>query len=328
MPRINDAATTSPSRRFDARIGREPVIARELFRPGPLRDDFARLSHPAAPMADADILSLLLKFFYASLYPGSEAHAVPLPEICTQLGRFYDLWSQEGPDGAVPLAGEYSAFSLRMLTDLPRTAHIFRSVANRPLPPSQVQDPFLGFDCGTGTGVLLAAAWFQAKRNGVAETRLFGIDIDPEIAARTRLLFDSLGLGEVRVADARESAAYAGLPDGPVAFVANENVAAPTARLSAEPFSAIHATLFDTFSKRLKSTVFFPEALVVRDRDREMDVVLSKNNRFQLPRHYRHLRPRPRSIVIEGRLTRLWQVGRDFHKYLSESWLPAMPGRW
>ena len=59
-----------------------------------------------------------------------------------------------------------------------------------------------------------------------------------------------------------------------------------------------------------------------------MDVVLSKNNRFQLPRHYRHRRPRPRAIVIEGRLTRLWQVGRDFRNYVSESWLPAMPGRW
>lgn len=328
MPQLTDAARPSPSRRFDARIGREPVIAREIFRPGPLRDDFERLSHPAVPMADADILSLLLKFFYASLFPGSESHAVPLPEICTQLGRFYDLWSEEGPDEGVPLPGEYSAFSLRMLTDLPRTAHIFRSVANRPLPPALVQDPFLGIDCGTGTGVLLAAAWFQAKRNGVAETRLFGLDIDPAIAGRTRLLFDSLGLGEVLVADARLEAAYAALPDGPIAFIANENVAAPTARLSAEPFSVIHAALFNVFSKRLKNAVFFPEALVVRDREREMDVVLSKNNRFQLPRHYRHLRPRPRSIVIEGRLTRLWQVGRDFRKYVSESWLPAMPGRW
>ncbi|MEL7642264.1 MAG: class I SAM-dependent methyltransferase [Solidesulfovibrio sp.] len=327
MPRLTDAQP-APSRSFDAKAGREPVIARELFRPGPLRDDFARLSHPAAPMANADILSFLLKFFYASLYPGSENHAVPLTEMSTQIGRFYDLWSSEGPDGAVPLAGPYSAFSLRMLTDLPRTAHIFRSVANRPLPPAMIQDPFLGLDCGTGSGILLAAAWFQAKRNGVAETRLFGLDIDPEIAGRTRLLFESLGIGEVLVADAREPDAYQRLPDGPVAFVANENVAAPTARLSAEPFSAIHAALFSVLSRRLRNAVFFPEALVVRDREAEMDVVLSKNNRFQLPRHYRHLRPRPRAIVIEGRLTRLWQVGKDFRHAIPESWLSVMPGRW
>lgn len=328
MPRQTDAVSASPSRRFDATISREPVIARELFRPGPLRDDFARLSSPATPMVEGDILSFLLKFFYASLFPGSEAHSVPLPEICTQLGRFYDLWSAEGPNGALPLAGEYSAFSLRMLTDLPRTAHIFRSVANRPLPPAMVQDPFFGIDCGTGSGILLTAAWFQAKRNGVAETRLYGLDIDPGIAARTRLLFDAMGIGEIVVADAREPAVYAALPDGPVAFVANENVAAPTARLSAEPFSAIHASLFSVLSKRVKNAVFFPEALVVRDRDAEMDVVLSKNNRFQLPRHYRHLRPRPRSIVIEGRLTRLWQVGKDFRRLIPESWLSVMPGRW
>ena len=57
-------------------------------------------------------------------------------------------------------------------------------------------------------------------------------------------------------------------------------------------------------------------------------MVLSKNNRFQVPRHYRSLRPKPRSIVIEGRLTRLWQVGKDFRTYLPENWLQTMPGRW
>lgn len=329
MPRHSDAASPSSKMESAARLlGREPVIARELYRPGPLREDFERLAHPAAPMADADVLSFLLKYFHASLYPGSVAHAVPLTEISILLGRFYDLWSEAGADGEVPLAGSYSAFPLRMLADLPRTAHIFRSVANRPLPPSQIQDPFLGLDLGTGSGILLAAAWFQAKRNGVAETRLFGVELDAGVAARTNDIFRSLGIGEVRVADARLPAAYADLPEGPIAFVGNENVAAPTARLSAEPFSAIHATLFTMFSKRLKHTIFFPEALVVRDRDAELDVVLSKNNRFQVPRHYRNLRLRPRSIVIEGRLTRLWQIGKDFKPYMPQAWLSAMPGRW
>lgn len=328
MPRQLTAAPATTPRRSDDRAGREPVIAREIFRPGPLADDFARLAHPATPMEDADILSLLLKYFYASLYPGSERHAVPLPEISIQLGRFYDLWSPEAPRDAVPPGATSGAFPLRMLADLPRTAHIFRSIANRPLPPSMVQDPFLGLDCGMGSGILLAAAWFQAKRNGVAETRLFGLDIEEDVVNRTGALFASLGIGEARLADARDPAAYADLPDGPVAFVANENVAAPTARLSAEPFSAIHAALFSVLSQRLKNAIFFPEALVVRDRDAELDVVLSKNNRFQIPRHYRAMRPRPRAIVIEGRLTRLWQVGRAFRQYIPEDWLSAMPGRW
>ncbi|EHJ48979.1 hypothetical protein DFW101_2979 [Solidesulfovibrio carbinoliphilus subsp. oakridgensis] len=328
MLRHTDASSPSPKAASPARPGRETVIAREIYRAGPLRDDFERLAHPGVPMADADVLSFLLKYFFASLYPGSEDHAVPLTELSTLLGRFYDLWSEEGADGAVPLAGNGSAFPLRMLADLPRTAHIFRSVANRPLPPSQVQDPFLGLDLGTGSGILLAAAWFQARRNGVSETHLYGIERDPDVAARTDEIFRSLGIGEIRLADARLPAAYAGLPDGPIAFVGNENVAAPTARLSAEPFSALHATLFTMFSKRLRNTVFFPEALVVRDREAELDVVLSKNNRFQVPRHYRNLRLRPRSIVIEGRLTRLWQIGKDFKPYIAEAWLPAMPGRW
>jgi hypothetical protein len=327
MPQSIDAVASSFKRRVAERLGRETVIPRECYRPGSLREDFERLALPSTPMGDADILSFLLKYFHASIYPGSESHAVPLDEVSSLLGHFFDLWSDE-PGVILPLASDHSAFPLRMLTDLPRTAHIFRSVANRPLPPAMVQDPYLGIDLGTGTGIILVAAWFQAKRNGVAETRLFGVEYDDELSARTRETFSALGIGDVITGDARDPAIYTALPDGPVAFVGNENIPAPTARLSSEPFTDIHATLFSAMFRRLKGTVFFPEALIVRDRDTELDVVLSKNNRFQVPSHYRHLRPRPRAIVIEGRLTRLRQIGNNFRKYISESWLKSMPGRW
>ena len=328
MTRPIDAASTSSRKVIPAGGRQETIIARELYRTGSLRADFERLANPATPMADADILSFLLKYFHACLYPGSQDHAVKLAEISTLLGQFYDLWSEESAEQGLPLAGAYSAFPMRMLADLPRTAHIFRSVANRPLPPDIVQDPFLGLDLGTGSGIILAAAWFQAKRNGAARTRLIGVELDPALGARTGELLQSLGIGDVIVADAREPALYAGLRDGQLAFVGKENVPAPKARLSAEPFSQIHAALFSALSPRLKKTIFFPEALVVRDRDAELDVVLSKNNRFQLPRHFRALRPKPRAIVIEGRLTKLWQVGKDFREHVPDSWLAQMPGRW
>lgn len=327
MPRSIDAETPKARRFAIAERVTEPVIPGELYRPGSLRSDCERLSQPARPMADADILSFLIKYFHASLYPGSENHAVPLAEISDLLARFYDLWA-EGGGRQVPLSGEVSAYPLRMLADLPRTAHIFRSVANRALPPGQAPDPYLGFDCGTGSGILLTAAWLQAKRNGCPNIRLVGVEYDGGVAERSRLLFDSLGLGSIIEGDARDPQVLAGLPDGPVAFVGNENVPAPRSLVTAEPFSAIHAALFHTMKQRLRHAIFFPEALVVRDKDAELDVVLSKNNRFQPPRHYRFLRLRPRSIVIEGRLTRLWMVGKEFRKYIPEIWLRAMPGRW
>jgi hypothetical protein len=305
----------------------ETVIPREIFRPGSLRADCERLSRPAEPMTDADVLSFLLKYFHASLYPGSEDHAVPLAEASDLLGRFYDLWMAGGAHD-LPLAGDHSAYPLRMLADLPRTAHIFRSVANRALLPSQAPRPYLGLDCGTGSGILLTAAWFQAKRNSIENIRLFGVEYDSEVAERTRLLLASLGLGQIIVNDARDPAVYASLPEGAMAFVGNENVPSPASRLTAEPFSTIHAAVFSVMSKRLRQTIFFPEALVVRDTHVEIDVVLSKNNRFQPPRQYRSLRLRPWSIVIEGRLTRLRQVGKEFRNYLPEDWLRVMPGRW
>jgi len=325
MPRPSDAER--PKTRHLALAGKvnEPVIPCELYRPGSLRADCDRLSQPTEPMADADILSFLIKYFHASLYPGSEDHAVPLAEISDLLARFYDLWADG--EHATP-AGEAGADPLRMLADLPRTAHIFRSVANRALPPGQVPEPFLGLDCGTGSGILLTAAWLQAKRNGCADIRLTGLEGDAAAAERTRLLVEGLHLGHILVGDARDPEVLAALPDGPVAFVANETMPSPRALVTAGPFSAIHAALFRTMLPRLRHTLFFPEALVVRDREAGIDVVLSKNNRFQTPRHYRSLRLRPRSLIIEGRLTRFWMVGRTFRKYIPETWLQAMPTRW
>jgi len=327
MPRHTDAASMSSKRGAAARIGRDTVIPREIYRPGPLRDDFERLAAAAVPMADGDILSLLLKYFHASVYPGAEDHAVPLAEVSTLLGRFYDLWSQPAKDGEPPANAAGSA-PLQMLTDLPRAAHVFRSVANRPLPPSLVEDPFVGLDLGTGSGLLLAAAWFQAKRNGVNETRLFGVERDSTLGERVDGLLTSLGIGQVVAADARDPALYAGFPETPVAFVANENLPATACRMAAEPFCSIHAALFAAMDKRLRHAVFFPEALILRDHDAEVDVVLSKNNRFQMPRHFRHLHTKPRSCIIEGRLTRLRQIGKDFRKYVPRDWLRAMPDRW
>jgi hypothetical protein len=327
MPGHIDTETERSQRVIQLTRVSETVIPRECYRPDSLRADCERLAHPAEPMADVDILSFLLKYFHASLYPGSEDHAVPLAEVNDLLGRFYELWvSASAKD--LPLARDHSAYPLRMLADLPRTAHIFRSVANRALLPSQAPSPYIGLDCGTGSGIILTAAWFQARRNGIDDIRLYGLEYDSEVAARTRLLFASLHLGQILVDDARQPAVFEGLPDGPLAFVGNENLPAPASRLPAEPFSEIHAALFSVLSKRLRRTLFFPEALVVRDATAGVDVVLSKNNRFQPPRHYRALHLRPRSIVIEGRLTRLWQVGKDFRQYIPETWLRIMPSRW
>ena len=328
MPRQNDAATSSSKRFSAAGTGRETVIFREIYRPGSLRSDFERLSGPAAPMTDADILSLLLKYFHATVYPGSEAHAVPLAEISDLLGHLCDLWSGTTGHGDVPEGVAAGDHPLRMLADLPRTAHIFRSVANRPLPPALVQDPFVGLDCGTGSGILLAAAWFQARRNGAGETRLLGLENDAAIGNGANALLGTLGIGQVRLGDAGDPAVRAALPEGPLAFVGNELLPAAPVVLASHAFCRIHAGLFATMPERLKKTIFFPEALLVRDRETAYDVVLSKNNRFQMPKHCRQLRARPRSIVIEGRLTRLRQIGRDFRQYLPETWLEILPCRW
>lgn len=325
---------TMPSHSSRPGLAPRPLSAESLLLPGvyrstPLCDDIARVSHPATPLDDRDVMSILVKYFHAFIFPGSEKTSVPLADISDIFDQFRGFWS---PDGAVPdehpaLFGT-SGYALRMLADLPKTAHIFRSIARRPFLDADVSESYQGLDLGAGTGVMLLAALLQARRNGAGRVGLLGVEYDPDVAARADLLTRSLEAGTVRAADARSQEAYQDLGQGDLAFVANETVPAVTQRLETEHFTAIHGTLFSACARRLKKTVFFPEALVTHEPGGDLSVVLSKNNRFQVPRYYRHMRLFPQAVVIEGRLVRLHLLGRDFTRFIPPAWQKALPRRW
>jgi hypothetical protein len=100
--------------------------------------------------------------------------------------------------------------------------------------------------------------------------------------------------------------------EGPVSFVANETIPAMNQRMQTEHFSEIHAALFKAAAQRLRETIFFPEVLVAVEPRSDASVVLSRQNRFQVPKYYRRLNVYPRALIIEGRLTGLSRLGRDF----------------
>lgn len=167
----------------------------------------------------------------------------PLRKSVLLLEQFYALWSGETSNKCCCRWRLYSVYPLRMLTDLPRTAHIFRSVANWPPPPDMAQDPFLGLDLGTGSGIILAAAWLQAKRNGRrGDAAVRRGDGSGNWRPHGRAFYVP-GPWKMILADARTR------PCMPVYRagrwpVGNENVPAPTARHTVERPREIHAALF------------------------------------------------------------------------------------
>ncbi len=306
-----------------------PVLRPSVFRPGPLEEDIARLARPEAAMSDADIISVLVKYFHAYIYPGSESHAVTLEEISELFWRFCGLW-WEGetvrPDD-LGLRGT-AGYALRMLADLPKTGHIFRSIAGRPAMRGDVGAGYVGLDLGTGTGILLLAAYVQAMRHGAVRPELVGVEYDTVVAERTGVVLDRLGVGRIVAADARDVSSYAEMLGRPIAFVANETIPAMTQRMRSEHFSEIHGALFRAAAPMLRETVFFPEVVVAVEPKSDASVVLSRQNRFQVPRYYRRLDVYPRAVIIEGRLTGLSRLGREFVRLVPPQVRRFLPRRW
>jgi hypothetical protein len=327
------AQQTATQRFRIAPVGRPdraaPVLRPGAFRPGPLLGDIERLSRPGVALADEDVLSVLVKYFHAYIYPGSEAHAVPLDDISELFWRFCGMWwegTRDSPDD-LGLRGT-SGYALRMLADLPKTGHIFRSIAGRPAMPADVSGGYAGLDLGTGTGVLLLAAYLQARRHGAGRLDLLGVEYDTLVAERTGLLLGRFGVGRVVAADARDTRAYLDGQGGPITFVANETIPAMNQRMQSEHFSAIHAALFEAAAARLKQTVFFPEVLVAVEPKSDASVVLSRQNRFQVPKYYRHESVFPRAVIVEGRLTALTRLGKDFPRLIPPQVRRFLPRRW
>lgn len=305
------------------------IIKPSVYSKTPLLDDIAALRDPSRPVADEAVMNVLVKYFFAYIFPGAESHAAPLEDISDLFEQFYAIWrADEEEKKGMPLAFKDYGYALRMLADLPKSAHILRSIVSRPLISQDMSGPYRSLDLGTGTGILLLAASIQASRNGFSRSEMWGVEIDAAIADRTRLVAERLDLGEIITADARDSALYARFGSAPFTFVSNETVPPSFQRLRSEPFTAIHAALFEACSRQLKETLFFPEALVVYDPKSSMSVALTRNNRFQPPKYYRHLHLFPQALVIEGRLRKLHRLGRDFVKFIPRPFLEIMPGRW
>jgi len=327
------AQQTATQRFRIAPVGRPdrsaPVLRPGAFRPGPLLSDIERMSRPGGALADEDVLSLLVKYFHAYIYPGSEAHAVSLSEISELFWRFCGMWwegTTDRPDD-LGLRGATGG-ALRMLADLPKTGHIFRSIAGRPAMPVDVTGGYVGLDLGTGTGILLLAAYLQARRLGAGQLELLGVEYDTVLAERTGLLLGRMGVGQVLAADARAAVSYIDKVQGDITFVANETIPAMNQRMQSEHFSAIHASLFEAAAARLRQTVFFPEVLVAVEPKSDASVVLSRQNRFQVPKYYRNVNVYPRAVIVEGRLTALTRLGKDFPRLIPAQVRRFLPRRW
>lgn len=286
-----------------------------------LMEDVDLLSDSSVKITDPLILVMVLKFFYCYVQKGGFYDPVSLEEVSRLCEMFSRHRSLNEPDDDIELMNYLRqwSFSLRMLADVTKTAHIVRSIIKQNISPRLLeQEEYVGLDIGTGTGILLLAQHIHARRNGFKKISLFGIEYDKMVGLQSYKIFKELNIAEIILGDARDSRSYSALEGKVITFISNETVAAMHQPLRREHFVSICKTAFRTLGMNIKDTAFFPEGLIAYCKELSVSVLLAKNTAFQGPKEYHDMNLFPQGIIIEGNIVPLHKFGEELLPYLSE----------
>ncbi|WP_320171426.1 hypothetical protein [Maridesulfovibrio sp.] len=308
----------------------ENILAETVYRRTSLAEDIDEAGRPGSELDGSLLMNILVKFFHAYVYPGSHENVLDLGEVSLLFDRFvHRRLGSDVLENCLPLRRELLSygFALCMLADLPKSAHIFKAIAEAD--PVLEGDVFTGLDIGSGTGVLMLAMSVQARRNGFAGVSLVGMERNQIVAERTNEVLGRLGLGNVIVADAKKVESYGFLGDRRLHFISNETLPSVNRSLWKEDFIFINRTLFDAFPEQVAQAGFFPEAVLVGRSPSEMLTVLDSSGGFQLSAEGYPLRlMKPYAISLSGFMVPMDEVGSSYLEFIPDSWKTVLTRRW
>lgn len=178
-----------------------------------------------------------------------------------------EFLSQLSPSKRILWESIYPArYQLRMLGDVGATLLMVADIVSRTINPESFQHRFYGVDLGTGSGILLAGQEVLARRNGFRERILHGIEMDPQVANKTRAFCQGLWY-MIHEWDTTQAKTWTQLPYMPLTCVTNENIPAANERMHREPFIQNMWILWNTRRELIQSeTAFVPKELqIIRD---------------------------------------------------------------
>jgi len=311
-------------------------VAPGVFRPGSLPERLAVLARPETPLDGPALASLCLAYAHAYVHPQRLGDVLTLEDVTLLAGQFV---LRRG--GTSLLAGWpalrrfylHHGFALQMLLDLPKTVHLLSTLLASPLPPED--RPFVGLDCGAGTGILLLGQYLLARRSGWPDWRLTGFEHLPQVAERANLLLSRLGVGRVLLADATRPEVYREYAHASVACVTNETLPSAGRRLYKEPFPTINRALFAELGPRLAGTRFLPEAVWASDRSGHDWLRLAPDNAFSgSPAADAAAGGKPlrlyfmRDVELAGQRMPVERVGEAYASLVTPAWRAALGRRW
>ncbi|SDK42412.1 hypothetical protein SAMN05660337_0404 [Maridesulfovibrio ferrireducens] len=306
------------------------VLSSDIYRKTSLLNDIEEAGDAGTELDGPLLLNILVKFFHAYVYPGSHERVLTLEEISLIFDQFvHRRLGSDVLEGCLDIRKTLLSygFALCMLADLPKSAHIFKAIAEGAT--TLDGDTFTGLDIGSGTGVLMLAMSVFAKRNGFSSTSLVGIERNQIVAERTNEIMGRMGLGNIIVADAKKNDTYGFLEDKKIHYVTNETLPSVNRSLWKEDFIFICKTLYDGFYSQIKNANFFPDSVLVGRSSTDMLTVLNSGNGFQLESGDYPLRlMKPYAISLSGSMIPLESIGHAYEKYIPEVWKTVLTRRW
>ncbi len=305
-------------------------ITPEAFRPTPLAEDIFTLCDPAQSLDEPLLLGLAAKYFHAYATGESPGQTVQLEALGRIFQQFSRHKSLNEPQDDIAAMNRLRRFSLALpaVGDLPASAHLLRAFLNLSLAEVPKERSYQGLTLGAGAGLFLLAQHIQARRMGFARIRLRGVEFDPLVRDRTRDLCQELGLGEVLLAGPEDLGPLLADLDAPLTVLVNEAIPALTRGERQAEAVLINKSLRGLLGRKLKNTLFFPEALIAYAREQNVSVMLSAGNRYLGPKEFRRLDLTPQGLTLEGRIVPLHLLGEEFLPLIPEEARPMLPKRW
>lgn len=311
------------------------ILRTACFHPDPLQELLSTLSSPSCEATPALLTSLVVKYFHAFALP--DHTGTPTLEDITDLYRAFAAHREpDQPDSPLLDQLRTHSFALRMLADVPKTAHLIHAILTTPT-DADPAEPFTVIDIGTGSGILLLAAALRGLRAEHTQLQLTGIEVEPSVAEQTHTTLHALlntlpprihTRLDIRAIDATTTAAYNGLDATPIHLVCNETIPAIHQRIEAEPFCATYAALFSSCRSALTRTAFFPHMLVCHAKREDLSIPLTAATRFQIPAPYKHLRLAPQAIPVDNDFVLLDRLGEPYAHCLGRQANTLITRRW
>lgn len=257
------------------------VIRPDVYDPASsLSQIVEKLSDRKNAVTDDTLINLVVKYFFAYIYPESIDQKISLDEINEKFAwaRTYCEISRNTTNRVIsnitPEEQKFyegfqsAAYGLTMLWDISPTTVIIKDIINRQIDPTVFDGKYVWLDLGTGTGILLLAQCIQAIRNDFKSIQNIGIERDLRTTINTFNLAKKLWFGAVFAGDTTQQNIYNILNiSGPVTFISNENI--PTTWIAMngcnDPFHQNNKILYQTSmkSKLSEFTQTFPSQIAM-----------------------------------------------------------------